>query len=57
MTGVQGLEGAGIELLRAQFYVRPQGEYPSLFSEVRCSGLLMASGRDPQKLVVGSPQV
>ena len=51
MTGVYGLEGAGIELLRAQFYVRPQGEDPSLGSEVGQRGFLMAVGPDPQSLV------
>ena len=28
MTGVQGLEGDGIDMLRAQFLVQPQEEDP-----------------------------
>ena len=52
MTGVKGLEGAGIELLAAEFQVRPQGEDPSLHPEVGRRGLLIASGRDPQGFVL-----
>ena len=44
--------GGRIELLSAQFKVRPQGENPSLCSEVGCRCLLMATGRDPQSLVL-----
>ena len=49
---MQGLEGAGIELLAAEFPVRPQGGDPSLCSEVGRHSLLVASGCDPQGLVL-----
>ena len=52
MTGVQGLEGGSVELLTTQFHVRSQGEDPSVCSEVGRRGLLMASVRDPQGLVL-----
>ena len=52
MTGVQRLEGASVELLTTQFQVRSQGEDSSLCSEVGCRGLMMASGLDPQFLVL-----
>ena len=54
MTGVHGLEYPGIVLLRTQFKVRPQGEDPSLSSEVGRSGPLMATGRNPQGLILES---
>ena len=51
VTGVQGLEGASVELLTTHFQVRSQWVGPRLCSEVGRRGLLMASGRDPQDLV------
>ena len=46
------LEGAGIELLPAQFQVRPLCENLRLNSEVGLHGLLVSAVRDPQGLVL-----
>ena len=52
MIGVGGLEGTCLELLRTQFQLCLQREIPSLGSEMRHHGLLVAPGRDPQGLVL-----
>ena len=55
---VRGRTPRCLELLRAQFQVRPWEESPNLGSEMRHLGLLMEACRNPKGLPCsGSPQV